>query len=103
MVYKVPAPGKAKGPKLAPFEFVIEGKPFSIPPFGELVSPQELLEFATLPIAEQNGATLQRFAKALPPAAVALFKSHGQITELFAAWQRHGQGVEPGESAASAG
>jgi len=103
MVYKVPSPSKATKAKFPPFEFVIDGKPFTIPAFAELVTPEELFEIALLPLAEQNGVSLQRFAKAMPAEARRLFKSHGQITDLFAAWQKHGQqGVEPGESAASA-
>lgn len=103
MVYKVPSPSKAKSPAVEPFEFVIEGKPFKIPPFAELVPPEELFDIAELPLAEQNGITQQRFAKAMPVEARKHFKSHGQIAALFDAWQKHGsQGVAVGESEASA-
>lgn len=104
MTYQVPAASKTQGKKKSkPFGFTIAGKSFEIPAFGELISPQELIELATLPLAEQNGVSLQKFARSLPPEAVKLFKSNEQVTALFQAWQAHGnQGVNQGESGASA-
>lgn len=101
-MYNVPAaPKGAKKVKAPAFEFAIAGKPYSIPSFKDLITPQELFDLAELPLAEQNGVALQRFSKALPKAARAAFETHEQVSALFHEWQKHGRGATLGESPAS--